>query len=145
MGQLAAVHLQNPPAHADDALGLGVVKAAGPDILLQLRQFCIGKRLQGGILFKEGSCDNVHPGIRTLGRQPCSNHQLVGLLIMQCADSIRVDLLQPVAYCPGTLCSGHFLSSFDPDSTAECMQYIISISHFRLSRKPIVTILHKAL
>jgi len=51
----------------NDIFCLHVIKARGVDVLLQLRKLCRRKILQAPVFFKQFLCDDVDPGVGTLG------------------------------------------------------------------------------
>ena len=93
-GNLAAVFFAQQLAGEDDVTCFVLVKPAGTDIVLDLRDICIGKGVEGWEARKKRGRDFVDALVGTLGRQPHGDHQLIVLFVLQRADRVRVGVFQ---------------------------------------------------
>ena len=93
-----------------DVLRLGPEKAGGVDVPLHLRDVRLRQRLQGRESGIEGRCHLVHPLIGALSRQTHREQQLIVLSVIQRADPIRVELLQPIDNAPDLFYGFHPVS-----------------------------------
>ena len=93
-GNLAAVFFAQQLACQNDVARLVLVKPAGTDIVLDLRDIRIGKGVEGREARKKRGRDFVDALVGTLGRQPHGDHQLIVLFVLQRADWVRVGVFQ---------------------------------------------------
>jgi hypothetical protein len=82
-GDPAAEVVHQLPGAEHDVPGLGVVKSAGVDVLLHVRDLRLRQGPERGIAGIERRGDLVDPLIRTLGGQPGGEQQLVILVVVQ--------------------------------------------------------------
>ena len=95
-GHLAVVLVPQHPHTGGDVPRLGAAQAAGLYDGFNVLRFCGGKGGHAGVFCKQIFHHDVHPCIGALGRQPHTDQQLPGVVIIQCAPGVRVLLFQPV-------------------------------------------------
>ena len=95
VGDLSVVLFQKNDSAADDVPCLGVVKTAGMDVLLDLRDIGFCEGFQRRIARKQGGSHHVDPLVRALCRKPDREEQLIVLSVLQRAECLRVFGQQP--------------------------------------------------
>ena len=86
--ELVAQHVR----HGDDIPRLGLVQAAGADILAHFVRGGVGEGIQRRKPFKQGGRHHVDPRVGALGRQAGGDEQLQRIGIGQRADGVGVPL-----------------------------------------------------
>ena len=122
-GQLAVVFLQQDLGAGHNIPGLGVVEAAGVDILLHLFHIRLRKVPEGGEAGKKSGGDLVHPLVGALGGQTHGKKQLIVLSPVQRAVRQRVFLQQQPDNLVYLFLRSHF--------SASCFCLSINIASFR--------------
>src|SRR4051794_23958853 len=107
--------LHNRLAGGDDVLGLVAEEAGGLDVVFQFLGLGIGEGVGVGIAGKQGGGDHVDTHISALGGEDGRNQQLQGILVIEFAMSVGIELGQAIQDGADALFLGvgefHFLSS----------------------------------